>query len=136
MFSVMSIPMTLPLSFTIFAAKNTSIPAPEPKSTTIFPSCMSANLVGFPQPTPNTDDSGIEFNLSESYPISFDEVIGEIITSVGLQQLSGEGMQQDSMFPLKAIFPYCSLIFSFNCNCLSIGIGLQKKLFKLVRVKW
>src|SRR6185312_14467652 len=121
MFSVISIPMTFPLSLTTLAAKNTSIPAPEPKSITIFPSFMSANLVGFPHPIPNTDDSGIEFNLSESYPIFFDEVKGEIIASVGLQQ-SEEGMQQDSVFPLRAIFPYCSLIFSFNCNCLSIDI--------------
>jgi hypothetical protein len=37
--------------------------------------------------------------------------------------------------PSKAIFPYCSLIFSFKCNCLSIGIDLLRKLIKLVRVK-
>ena len=63
--------MTFPLSFTKLAARNTSIPAPDPKSTTVSPSLISANLVGFPHPTPNTEDSGIEFNLSESYPTVF-----------------------------------------------------------------
>ena len=55
--------MTFPLSFTKLAARNTSIPAPEPKSTTVLPSLISANLVGFPHPTPNTDDSGIRLQF-------------------------------------------------------------------------
>src|SRR6478735_709284 len=121
MFSVISIPMTFPLSFTILAARKTSIPAPEPKSTTTLPSFKSANLVGFPHPTPNTDDSGIEFNLSDSYPISFDELKGDRMISDVLQQ-SLEGIQQELELPSSAILPYCSLIFSFNCNCLSTDI--------------
>ena len=54
--------MTFPVSFTILAARNTSIPAPESKSTTALPSIISANLVWFPQPTPNTEDSGMDSN--------------------------------------------------------------------------
>ncbi len=91
--------------------------------------------MGFPHPTPNTDDSGIRFNLSASYPIALDDSNGERMNSEVPQQ-SLEGIQQELEFPSSAIFPYCSLIFSFKCNCLFIGIGLQKKLFKLVRVKW
>ena len=89
--------------------------------------------MGLPHPTPNTDDSGIDFSMSVSYPISFDEAKGEIIASTGPQQLE-EGPQQDSVLPFSAIFPYCSIIFYLNCRCLSTDIGLQKKLIELVRV--
>ncbi len=48
--------MTFPLFLTILAARKTSIPAPEPKSTTVSPSFKCANLVGLPHPTPRMDD--------------------------------------------------------------------------------
>ncbi len=98
--------MTLPLSFTILAARNTSIPAPEPKSTTVSPSSISANLIGFPQPTPSTEDSGISFNLSESYPTAFDDSNGVKRISLDVPQQSLEGIQHELELPSKAIFPY------------------------------
>jgi hypothetical protein len=40
----MSTPITLPVFPTLFAAKNTSIPAPEPKSTMVSPSLVAQVL--------------------------------------------------------------------------------------------
>ena len=47
--SVKSIPITLPVWFILFEARKTSIPAPEPKSTTVSPTFKSAKLRGAPQ---------------------------------------------------------------------------------------
>ena len=51
--SVKSIPMTFPASLTCFEDMNASIPAPEPKSTTVSPSFRLAKLSGAPHPTPS-----------------------------------------------------------------------------------
>jgi hypothetical protein len=91
--------------------------------------------VGFPHPTPKTEDSGISFSLSESYPRAFDDSNGEMRIS-DVPQQSLEGTQQELELPSIAIFPYCALILSFKFNGLSIGIDLLRKLFKLVRENW
>lgn len=75
----------------------------------------------------------MRFNLSESYPTAFDDSSGVKRISDGVPQQSLEGIQHELELPSKAIFPYCSLIFSFKCDDLSIDIGLLEKLFKLVR---
>ena len=61
-------PITLPEPLTMLAARNTSIPAPEPKSTTVSPSFIKANFVGVPHPAPRIDASGIELRSFKSYP--------------------------------------------------------------------
>ena len=54
----------------MLAARNTSIPAPEPRSTTVSPSLIKANFVGVPHPAPSIDASGILFSSLVSYPTS------------------------------------------------------------------
>ena len=54
----------------MLAARNTSIPAPEPRSTTVSPSAINANFVGVPHPAPSIDASGIDFSSLVSYPTS------------------------------------------------------------------
>ena len=54
--------MTFPAFLTCLEAKKASIPAPEPKSTTVSPSFRLAKLSGAPQPTPSIEESGISAN--------------------------------------------------------------------------
>src|SRR3954462_7669435 len=110
----MSTPITFPLSFTILADKNTSIPAPEPKSTTVSPSLMCTNFIGLPHPTPKIEAEGMAANSSELYPIDFADNKGDSLSLLSLQHDDDddEGLQQESEFPYSAIFPYFSLIFS------------------------
>ena len=54
--SVKSMPITLPFCIPCLDAKKTSIPAPEPKSTTVSPSFRLAKLRGIPQPSPRIED--------------------------------------------------------------------------------
>ena len=49
--SVISNPYALPVGPTRFADSSTSIPPPEPRSSTVSPACSSASAVGFPQPS-------------------------------------------------------------------------------------
>jgi hypothetical protein len=49
--SVMSNPYAVPLGPTRFADRITSIPPPEPRSSTVSPSCSSATAIGLPQPS-------------------------------------------------------------------------------------
>jgi hypothetical protein len=44
----------------MLAARNTSIPAPDPRSTTVSPSLIKANFVGVPHPAPRIEDFGID----------------------------------------------------------------------------
>jgi hypothetical protein len=44
----------------IVAARKTSMPAPEPKSTTVSPFLIRANLVGILHPTLKMDDWGMD----------------------------------------------------------------------------
>jgi hypothetical protein len=53
-------PITLPDFPTWFAAKNTSIPVPEPRSTMVSPSLILASFVGAPHPTPSKEAFGME----------------------------------------------------------------------------
>ena len=55
-------PITFPDSLTLFADKNTSIPAPDPKSTTVSSSLSSAWFTGAPHPTPSIEGLGIDSN--------------------------------------------------------------------------
>src|SRR5579872_6962797 len=103
----MSMPITLPDFETLFADKNTSIPAPEPRSRTVSPSFRSANFIGAPQPTPKIDSCGIDCNSFRSYPIIFTASIGESFV------LHSPGMQQQSELPVNAILPYLSFTLSF-----------------------
>ncbi|CUM68525.1 uncharacterized protein PRCAT00006251001 [Priceomyces carsonii] len=64
----MSTPMALPCGPTFLDARNTSIPPPDPKSTTVSPSFKFASESGFPQETPKFDSHGIDFNSSNEYP--------------------------------------------------------------------
>ena len=56
--SVMSRPIALPVGPTRRAEISTSAPAPEPRSSTVSPSCRSATAVGTPQPS-EARDSGL-----------------------------------------------------------------------------
>ena len=49
--SVMSSPNARPVGPTRFAERMTSMPPPEPRSSTVSPSRRSATAVGFPQPS-------------------------------------------------------------------------------------
>src|SRR5918995_4603720 len=49
--SVMSRPIALPVGATRRAEISTSVPAPEPRSSTVSPSCRSATAVGTPHPS-------------------------------------------------------------------------------------
>ena len=49
--SVMSRPYALPVGPTRLAESRTSIPPPEPRSSTVSPRRSSASAVGFPQPS-------------------------------------------------------------------------------------
>jgi hypothetical protein len=48
--SVMSTPIARPVEPTMRAAMNTSIPAPEPRSSTVSPGAAPALAIGLPQP--------------------------------------------------------------------------------------
>ena len=56
----MSMPMARPVGPTRFAARNTSSPPPEPKSTTTSPGFKLAVAVGFPQERPMFASAGME----------------------------------------------------------------------------
>src|SRR6266545_4376333 len=72
--SVMSRPYALPVGPTRLADSRTSMPPPEPRSSTVCPSCSSASAVGLPQPSEaSTACSGIPAVSAGSY--NFD-VIG------------------------------------------------------------
>ena len=92
--------------------------------------------LGFRTLHPIQKFSGISFNLSISYPTAFDDLNGENRLSYDVPQQSLEGTHQELELPSIAIFPYCSLIFYFKRNSLSIGINLLRKLFKIVREIW
>src|SRR5437763_5639790 len=75
--SVMSRPYAFPVAPTRCADSSTSIPPPDPKSSTISPSCSSARAVGLPQPSDaSTAPSGsvavsaasYRFELTGSHP--------------------------------------------------------------------
>src|SRR5437016_2962245 len=65
---VMSMPMALPVGPTFAAARNTSRPPPQPRSTTISPGRRLAVAVGLPQDSPILASAGIEDNSSGVYP--------------------------------------------------------------------
>src|SRR5437899_12868361 len=66
----MSIPVAVPTGPTRLLARNTSIPAPLPKSTTVSPGLSRACRTGFPLPSPSTDSAGIRARSAEEYPLA------------------------------------------------------------------
>src|SRR5690349_5023736 len=73
----MSSPMAVPVAPTRRALISTSAPAPEPRSSTVSPSCRSATAVGTPQPSdaPSADSvapstSSREYRLLPKTPLS------------------------------------------------------------------
>jgi len=56
--SVMSTPIARPVGPTFLAARRMSIPAPEPRSSTVWPGSTSLNASGLPQPNAFTTASG------------------------------------------------------------------------------
>src|SRR6059036_2173553 len=67
---VMSTPVALPAGPTRLLARNTSIPPPLPKSTTLSPGLSFACRTGFPLPSPRTDSVGIRASSAEEYPLA------------------------------------------------------------------
>ena len=106
----------------MLAARNTSIPAPEPKSTTVSPSLIKANFVGVPHPAPRIDASGIDFSSFEYHILLVQILVQQIVKVEELHYyfLSNillhfrrltEGPQHES--PVRATFAYLSFTFSF-----------------------
>src|SRR5919106_5600736 len=118
--SVMSIPITLPLGVTFFADKNTSIPAPEPRSTTVSPFRKSANLTGAPQPTPRIDACGTDSSSLGSYPIMVAVLTGGSSPPPPPPE-QHPGAQQEEEEPAlllscRAILPYVlRIVFLISC---------------------
>src|SRR5439155_21470606 len=69
--SVMSSPYATPVGPTRFAERITSIPPPDPRSSTFSPSCSSATAVGLPHPSEaSTAASGSSPRCSTLYSAS------------------------------------------------------------------
>src|SRR5678810_406104 len=99
MSSVMSRPYTLPAGPTRFADSSTSMPPPEPRSSTVWPGCRSMSAVGFPQPSETATAS------PGSPAVSAAEYRSELIGSAQ-PQVDGP---QHPVFPTdRAISPYFS----------------------------
>ena len=65
----------------MLAERNTSIPAPEPRSTTVSPSLIKANFVAVTHPDPSIDASAIDFQLLCSH-IQLDQQLVQLIVNV------------------------------------------------------
>src|SRR6266436_9772525 len=116
----MSNPYALPVGPTLLAESKTSIPPPDPKSSTTSPGFNFAKAVGLPQPSEACNASpGICSLCAASYRL---EVIGS-----QLVPLASAVPQQLPLFPRSAACPYFSLKISFMfapsmppSECLSI----------------
>src|SRR5437762_1337330 len=103
--SVMSRPYALPVGPTRFAESSTSIPPPDPRSSTTSPGFNLASAVGFPQPSEACSASpGTCSICAASYKL---EVMGS-----QLVPLASAVPQQLALFPLSAACPYFSLTIS------------------------
>src|ERR671916_443683 len=106
---------------TFFADKNTSIPAPEPRSTTVSPCCKSANFTGAPQPTPRIDASGTDSSSLVSYPTTIAAWAGESTPPTPLEQQPGAQQEEDEeleslLLSCNAILPYVlRIVFLISC---------------------
>jgi hypothetical protein len=104
----------------MLAARNTSIPAPEPRSTTVSPSFMKANFVGVPHPAQRIEASGIDFSSFESYPTNLDTCSADCEGRRTALLYSEQHPPPDSKFtegpqhesPVSDNFPYLSFTFS------------------------
>src|SRR6266852_8039627 len=118
--SVISNPYALPVGPTRFAESKTSMPPPEPRSSTISPGFNLASAVGFPQPSEACSASpGICSFCEASYRL---EVIGSQLVPP-----ASAVPQQLPLFPRSAACPYFSLTISLMLapsmppsRCLSI----------------
>ena len=82
----MSRPYTRPVGPTRLADSSTSIPPPDPRSSTIWPACSSCSAVGLPHPreTATASSGSPAFSLSE---YRFDVIASPPPHAVGPQQL-------------------------------------------------
>src|ERR1035437_3429444 len=116
--SVMSSPYALPVTPTRFADSSTSMPPPEPRSSTMSPSLRSASAVGLPQPSDARPASlGRQAVSSPVYRLV---VIGSS------QHDDGPAPQQPLRSPdatRKAAAPYFSRTTSFSVSRPWLVIG-------------
>ena len=134
-------PITFPEFLTTLAARNTSMPAPDPKSTTVSPSLIKANFVGVPQPAPRIESTGIDFSSLASYPTSSETCEGDgagwrTVLFFPEQQPPSfpkptEGPQQES--PTRCYLSISFLYFFLYFQRFIHAICLLEKLFKLSR---
>src|SRR5262245_8668308 len=102
----MSSPYALPVGPTRRAESSTSIPPPEPRSSTVSPARSSARAVGLPQPSEAA--TAAAGSAAVSLSLYRFEVIGSAAASVPQQALVE---QQDASSPattFSAAFPYLS----------------------------
>src|SRR6476469_2553561 len=107
--SVMSRPYALPVGPTRFADSNTSIPPPDPRSSTVWPGFNAASAVGLPQPSEaSTAASG---NIPVSAASYRSDVIGSQHSAV-----AGDAPRQvlPPLFTRSAAWPYLSRTTSFR----------------------
>src|SRR5262249_4257976 len=96
---VMSRPYTFPLGPTRFADSRTSIPPPDPRSSTVWPGSSSISAVGLPQPSEAATASGGNPCVS-SVEYKFDVI--------GSPQPQDDGPVADDSVTAAAIAPYFS----------------------------
>src|SRR5262249_34713582 len=105
--SVMSSPYAFPDGPTRLADSSTSIPPPEPRSSTVSPGRSSASAVGLPQPRDAATASGGSEAISLSvYRL---DVIGSAPASASPQALVEQQEASPPATTFSAAFPYLSL---------------------------
>src|ERR1017187_8774478 len=111
----MSRPNALPDGPTRRAERSTSMPPPEPRSSTVSPGLSRASAVGLPQPS---EASTASFGTC---PVSLPSYSDEVI---GAQQPSAEGAEPQQELPPEtarnAACPYFSLTTSLMFDVLMI----------------
>src|SRR5215831_2667973 len=115
--SVMSSPYALPPGPTRLAESNTSIPPPEPRSSTVSPVRSSASAVGLPQPSDAATAAAGSTAVSLSlYRL---EVIGSSAASLPQQALVEQHEASSPATTFSAAFPYLSLtVCLMSCSAI------------------
>src|SRR5215831_15294915 len=104
--SVMSRPYALPVGPTRLADSNTSIPPPDPRSSTVSPARSSASAVGLPQPREAATASAGSEDVSPSlYRL---DVIGSAAASLPQQALVEQHEASPPATTFNAALPYLS----------------------------
>ena len=116
--SVMSRPKARPVGPTRLAESSTSMPPPEPRSSTVSPGCNCASAVGLPQPSDASKAcSGTSLDCSASYK-------SDVIGSAPQQLLAASAPQQPLAWPCAtrvAASPYLLRTISFT----SVGVFMR-----------